>query len=315
MRASPQAAVDVSIVSVNYKVADLALRMVRSVSAAAAELSHEIIVVDNDSNDGSVETLRRAGDFRLVESPKNLGFAAGNNLGAREARGRYLALVNPDVVLDPGSIAELVRFLSARPRAGMVGPQILLPDGTIQSFAKRLPDTWTVLGALPGATVVERTIRRLGALSEGPTEPARCGVLHGSCMVFSRDAWDAIGGVPTDTFMYGEEYLIGHRLAKAGFEVWYDPRARVRHDQESSANKEFSSHPKALRKRQGHIVALREVLPRPAFVAWNAVLASRSLASYVSAGIKAGGNAGEHWDFVRLHAGALARPSAPPEKD
>jgi GT2 family glycosyltransferase len=314
----PASTVDVSIVTVNYKVAELALRMVRSVPAAVRGLSSEIVVVDNASGDGSVDTLRRAshngaaqdpgGGFRLVESGENLGFAGGNNLGAREARGRFVALVNPDVVLDAGSLEHLVHFLSSHPRVGMVGPRIVLPDGTTQSFAGRLPDSWTVLGTLPGATLVDRSLRRVGVLAAEPNEPTRCGVLHGSCMVFSRAAWDAIGGVPTDTFMYGEEHLIGHRLAKAGFEVWYDPRARVRHDHESSANQEFSSHPKAIRKRQGHIVALRTILPRPSFVAWNAVLASRSLASCVSARLSSSGAAREHWEFVRLHVGALAAP-------
>jgi GT2 family glycosyltransferase len=301
--------VDVSIVTVNYKVAELALRMVRSVPASSGGLSCEIIVVDNASGDGSVDKLRRAtDDFRLIESGENLGFAAGNNLGAREARGRFLALVNPDVVLDTGSLEALVHFLSDHPRAGMVGPRIVLPDGTTQSFAGRVPDSWTVLGALPGATRLNRSVLRIGALGAAPTGPTRCGVLHGACMVFSRPAWDAIGGLPTDTFMYGEEHLIGHRLAKAGFEVWYDPRPKVRHDHESSANQEFSSHPKAIRKREGHIVAFRAILPRPAFVAWNAVLASRELASCVSAGLSAPATAREHWDFVRLHVGALAAP-------
>jgi GT2 family glycosyltransferase len=301
--------IDVSIVTVNYKVAELALRMARSVPAAAGALSSEIIVVENASGDGSVETLRRESNaFRLLESSENLGFAGGNNLGAREARGRYLALVNPDVVLAAGSLEKLVSFLESHPRAGMVGPEIVLPDGTVQSFAGRLPDSWTVLGTLPGATLLDRSLRRLGARAVQPTEPTRCGVLHGSCMVFSRTAWVAIGGVPTDTFMYGEEPLIGHRLAKAGFEVWYDPRTRVRHDHESSANQEFSSHPKALRKRQGHIVAFRSILTRPAFVAWNALHASRSLASCVGAGLSARDAAREHWDFVRLHVDALATP-------
>jgi N-acetylglucosaminyl-diphospho-decaprenol L-rhamnosyltransferase len=307
---SSASTVDVSIVTVNYKVAELALRMVRSVPAAVRGLSSEVVVVDNASADGSVVTLRGASQaFRLVESDENLGFAAGNNLGAREARGRFVALVNPDVVLDAGSLEHLVHFLSSHPRVGMVGPRIVLPDGTTQSFAGRLPDSWTVLGTLPGATLVDRSLRRVGVLAGEPNEPTRCGVLHGSCMVFSRAAWDAIGGVPTDTFMYGEEHLIGHRLAEAGFEVWYDPRARVRHDHESSANQEFSSHPKAIRKRQGHIVALRTILPRPSFVAWNAVLAARSLASCVKARLSSSGTAREHWDFVRLHVGALAAPT------
>jgi GT2 family glycosyltransferase len=307
--------VDVSIVSVNYKVADLQLEMIRSVPAAAGPLSYETVIVDNASNDGGVEALRALGsEIQLIESSKNLGFAGGNNLGADAARGQYLALVNPDVVLEPGALAHLVDFLRARPRAGMVGPKIVLPDGTVQSFAGRLPDSWDAVRALPGATRVERMLQRWMPSASGSTEPVRCGVIHGSCMVLSRTAWDAIGGMPTDTFMYGEEQLLGHRLERAGYEVWYDPRVGVRHDHESSANKAFASHPKALRKRHAHIVVRAAVLPRASFLAWNGVLATRDLASCLVSRVIGSGEARERWDFVRLHASALSasRTSPPP---
>jgi GT2 family glycosyltransferase len=296
-------AVDVSVVSVNYKIAELQLQMIRSVAAAAGPLSYEIIIVDNASNDGSVETLRALGsDIVLIESAENLGFAGGNNLGANAARGQYLALVNPDVVLEPGSLAHLVDFMRVHPRVGMVGPKIVLPDGTVQSFTRSVPDSRDVLRALPGVSSVEQLLQRLQLRHREPTEPVRSGVLHGSCMLLSRAAWDEIGGMPADTFMYGEELLLGHRLAKAGYQVWYDPRVGVRHDHESSANKAFSPHPKALKKRHGHIVALRSILSRPSFVAWNAVLASRSLVACLSSRFSDSDKTREHWDFVRLHA-------------
>src|SRR5689334_8644963 len=141
---------DVTVVSVNYKVPEHLGHMIDSVERAAGHLSYEIVVVDNASGDGSVEVLRgRFPHVRLIASEENLGFARGNNLGAAAARGRHLALVNPDVVLSPGSLEHLVRFLDDRPRAGMVGPKVLLPSGEVQSFAAELPSSWDVLVALP----------------------------------------------------------------------------------------------------------------------------------------------------------------------
>src|SRR6476469_6619507 len=90
----------VSVVTVNYKVPDLVDELIASVPQAAQQLSFEIIVVDNASGDGSVERLRqRHPEVRVIASDVNLGFGRGNNLGVEHARGAFLALVNPDVVL------------------------------------------------------------------------------------------------------------------------------------------------------------------------------------------------------------------------
>ena len=122
---------DVSIVTVNYKVADLVGDLIRSVPRACGELSWEIIVVDNASGDGSVERLRADfPDVKVLASEANLGFGRGNNLGAERATGEFLALVNPDVVLPPSSLSQLIAFLRAHPRIGLVGPRVQLPAGS-----------------------------------------------------------------------------------------------------------------------------------------------------------------------------------------
>jgi N-acetylglucosaminyl-diphospho-decaprenol L-rhamnosyltransferase len=305
MMTAPNTRPSVSVISVNYKVPELARLMAESVAAAAGKHSHETIIVDNASMDGSVAKLESAGlDVEVVASDENLGFAKGNNLGAARARGSYLAFVNPDVVLGPGSLDTLIDFLVARPNAGLCGPKILLPSGVTQSFPGVLPTSWDAVRALPGYAYWSGARLRPVARID---ETVRCGFVHGACFVMTRAAFDAIGGIPAETFMYGEEALLGHRLRRIGLGVWYVPTARVRHAEESSAVRVFDHHEKALRKRWGHVVARKEILESPSYAAWNLVMACRSVVAGVAAGLRSSHARKQHGDFVRLHVRALRK--------
>lgn len=296
----------VSIVSVNYKVPDLVGHLIESVPAAAQGLPFEIIIVDNDSGDDSVPTLRRAyPDVNVIASKVNLGFSRGNNLGAEQARGEFLALVNPDVVLPAGSLARLVDFLRAHPTAGLVGPRVELPDGSTQSSPARLPSAWDIVRALPGMSRAENALQRARS-GNGAQEPVACGAVHGSCMFFRASAFRAVGGMPSNTFMYGEEPIMGHRMHEGGFDVWYNPLIHILHQDEACADKRWVPHEKALRKRNGHIVAHAEILPRPLSVAWNAIMAAREL-SRSARSLFDKRSSTQHLDFARLHLSGMTR--------
>lgn len=297
----------VSVVTVNYKVADLVAKLVASVPAAAGMLSFEIIVVDNASGDGSVEALRRdCPQAHVIASAENLGFARGNNLGVSRARGSFLALVNPDVVLPASSLVELIQFLRERPRAGLVGPKVVLPDGSTQSSPKPLPSVWEVLRVLPGVWRAERALN--DTLNCSPSDrPVQCGVVHGSCMIYRAEAFHAAGGMPRNIFMYGEEPIMGHRIKEAGFEVWYNPLVHVLHQDEACADKRWAPHQKALRKRNGHISAHSEIWPRPLSVTWNALMAARALGRAAGSLLVDRESSKRHLDFVRLHLSGMTR--------
>ena len=127
----------VSALIVSYNTRDLLLEAVESV-ARAPEI--EIIVVDNASRDGSADAVaEHFPDVRLLRSDRNLGFAGGTNLAARHASGEYLLLLNPDALLTPGALEQLVRFLAAHSRAAAVGPALRYPNGQPQAAAFRFP--------------------------------------------------------------------------------------------------------------------------------------------------------------------------------
>ncbi|MBI4820674.1 MAG: glycosyltransferase family 2 protein [Deltaproteobacteria bacterium] len=296
---SPQ----LSIVTVNWNVKDLLLRMISSVPRAAAHLSFEVIVVDNASADGSAEAVRALHpEVLVIRSPENLGFSRGNNLGFLRSKGELVAFVNPDVELLPGSLERLASFLRARPLAGMVGPKITRPDGAVQSEPGTLPGLRTVLSVLPGAFRLEQALFR----KIPPSTPVRCGYLHGSCFMFRRRAYEAIGLMPTLTFMYGEEILIGRRLKDAGFDVWYVPDVEVRHDDDASADKRWTPPEKEIVRRKAYTEIMREVLSPNEFRAWNAIMLARSASSFVRSPL----GKGPERAFVEIHARSARRSAS-----
>ena len=297
--------IDVSIITVNWNVRELVKAMIESIPAAVGPLRFEVIVVDNASKDGSVDMLRAEfPEVTTIASPDNLGFARGNNLGFERSKGDVVAFVNPDMVLAPGSILGLVEFLRARPKVGMVGPKIVLPDGFVQSEVKELPGPRTVLLALPGGSRVNAAIGKASGPSD-PNEAQRSGYLHGSCFALPRRAYEQIGLMPVLTFMYGEEVMMGHLLREHGYEVWYFPKVSVTHFDDASANKRWQPREKKVLKRTAHTVVMRRVLPAPLYFAWNSLMVSREAARDVMARVQ-GEDHRLHEDMLKVHLAAFA---------
>ena len=130
--------IDVSIVIVNWKVKDLVRQCLNSICGTMQDCPFEIIVVDNNSGDGSCEMIRREfPDVRLISNAENLGFARANNQGIGISRGRYILLLNPDTIVIEKCIPEMAALLDRNRKIGAVGPKIRYPDGTIQYTCAR----------------------------------------------------------------------------------------------------------------------------------------------------------------------------------
>lgn len=286
---------DLSIVVVTWRSREEIGPFLESIPAAVGDLQFEVVVVDNDSGDGTVEAVRSSPlPIRCIESGSNLGFGRGVELGRERARGRFLAVANPDTRPAPDSLAALVRFLDARPAAGWVGPRLLLPDGRVQSAPMPLPCLRHALKSYPLLSRLQRPPRH--AVESGPV---RCGWVRGPCSVFRQEAIAAIGGMPTDRFMYGEEIRLGHRLARAGWQVWYDPGPEVVHLHGASADRRWQADERDLRIAAGRIDATREALGPVRFFLWSAAssigLLLSSLAQHRPASKAARTLARLHW--------------------
>jgi GT2 family glycosyltransferase len=224
----------ISVIIVNYNTRDLLARALEAVAVSAAGLPHEVIVVDNGSGDGSAAMVRARFPAALViENEINLGFAAGNNQGIAAARGEAYLLLNSDAAPEPAAIPSLWAALAARPQAGVVGPRLLNRDGSSQSSRRRFPTLATLLIESthleqwrPNSAIV-RSYRLADAADDRP-QPVDW--LMGACLLVRRAAVAGAGPLDAGFFMYAEEVEWQWRLRRAGWEVWFEPAARVLHD-------------------------------------------------------------------------------------
>lgn len=223
----------ISIISVNYNGLDLTRAMIRSLRRhVTAPL--EIVIVDNGSERDEAALLRdEFPDITAIRSERNLGFAGGNNLGIRSARGNYLLLLNNDTEVEDDSLHFLCETLDRDPRIGAVCPKIrfFAPPRAIQ-FAGYTPLTHiTLRNALIG----------FGQADDGRFDtPHDTPYAHGAAMMVRREAIGQAGPMPEMYFLYYEELDWSVRITDAGFRIAYDPRCTVYHKESATTGRQSS---------------------------------------------------------------------------
>jgi GT2 family glycosyltransferase len=225
---------DISIVIVAWNAQRYLELCLESLAAAPPRRSMEVIVVDNASSDGTVEMIEKCYSWvKLIKSPENLGFSRGNNLGIRECKGRYIALINPDVQVLPGCLDALADFLDQNPKVGNVGPRVLNPDMTLQSSCRRFPTLWNNFCTATSLSSIFKGSRLFAGehmFYFAHDRTMSVNVLVGCFSMIRREAFDAVGLLGEGLFMYGDDVDWCRRCWKAGWEVVFFPGARAIHD-------------------------------------------------------------------------------------
>jgi N-acetylglucosaminyl-diphospho-decaprenol L-rhamnosyltransferase len=232
--------IEVAVVIVNYCSAELTLRALASLAEEHKNpgLDLSVTVVENAS--GDEERLREgiasayAHFAKLVVSPVNGGFGAGNNLGVRTlmqggSRAKAFHFLNPDTVVHPGAVLALARYLEAHPRAGAVGSRFEHADGTPWPFAFRFP---TPLGEIESGAclgIVSRLLKDHSVARELGETPEQVDWLSGASIMVRREMLESVGGFDETYFLYFEETDLCRRAKGAGWEIWYVPDSRVMH--------------------------------------------------------------------------------------
>lgn len=219
---------DVSVVVVTFNGRDMTLAGLDTIAAAAGGLAHELVVVDNGSDDGTPQAVRaRFPLARVVENGANRGYGPAANQGLREAAGRAVVLLNNDARLPAGGLRTLVEYLDANPDVAAVGPQLIHEDGRTQhsfdvepSLATEVFNKSLLRRLLPG-----RFPSRLQALA-GPTGVPN---LVGACFVLRRAAVDELGAFDETFFYLYEETDWCRRARAAGRRIVVHPGVRVMH--------------------------------------------------------------------------------------
>ena len=220
----------VSAVLVSYNSAAYLPDCVRSLRAEGLD---EIVVVDNASSDGSVATLRAVDPgVTVLEPGANLGFGTGANLGAEETTGDYLLILNPDTVVEPGTVKALAGALDRDHGLGAVGPRTENLDGSLYPSVRRFPDLAVAAGhAFVGLVWADNPFTRRYRMLDWDHAEAASDVdwVSGACMLVRRSAFDVVGGFDEAYFMYVEDGDLCWRLGRAGWRIGYEPGGRVLH--------------------------------------------------------------------------------------
>lgn len=229
----PEPSPDVSVCIVSWNVAGDLRACLESLRAQRTPPSFEVIVADNASRDDTVAMLRAEfPEVKLIANAENLGFARATNQTLAAARGRYLLVLNPDTVLPPDALAQLVAVAESHPEAGMVAPRLVYPDGTLQYSCRRFPTITaaifrnTFLGRLfPRARSAERYV-----MADWDHDSLRVvDWASGACLLIRREAYEQVG--PFDeSFIFGSEDVdYGLRMRQAGWQVLFTPEPTIVH--------------------------------------------------------------------------------------
>lgn len=230
------AALDLSVIIVNWNTRAELQRCLASVHHCAADLAVEVIVVDNNSNDGSVEWLQSVDSgVQLIVNKRNLGFARAFNQGLRAARGGALLALNPDCELRPGSIQALLARLTELPEAGVVTPTLVDDSGRRRHSFANFP---TLLTEGFNKSILQMLApRRYPSKRRDYAAPIQVESAVGACMLVRREAAESVGPMDEGYFLYLEETDWCYRMARAGWRCYYVPEAVVLHRVGSAARR------------------------------------------------------------------------------
>ena len=208
-----------SVVIVSYNVRSYLEQCLQSVKLALEGIEGEVFVVDNRSDDDSVDMVRtRYPWVRLIENQENMGFSRANNIAIREAKGEYVLLLNPDTIVEEKTLRQVLSFMEEHKKAGGAGVMMHNADGSLAPESRRaLPTPWVSCLKMLGFT-------KRYYMSRLPwDQPGRIEVISGAFCFLRRKALDEVGLLDEDFFMYGEDIDLSYRLLKGGWENWYLP--------------------------------------------------------------------------------------------
>lgn len=236
---------DLSIVIVNYNTKNLLRDCLNSIYNSSGPFQFKVVVVDNASPDNSAQMVEAEfPQVSLVSSQINGGFAYANNLGLRQAgfnadgspqphAPRYALLLNPDTVLPPTGLAEMITFMDAHPEAGAVGPKLVLPDGHLDLACRRaFPTPEVSFYRMVGLSKLfphHRLFGRYNMTFADPDELIEVDSVVGAFMLVRREAIAQAGLLDETYFMYGEDLDWAYHIKADGWKIYYNPAVTVTH--------------------------------------------------------------------------------------
>ncbi len=225
---------DISICIVTYQARDLLKDCLDSIYQCPPASTFEIIVVDNHSQDGVIEMIRKEyPDVQLIENATNEGYTRPMNQALKAGSGRYLIQLNPDTLVPPEMFDRLVRFMEEHPEAGICTPKVLNRDGTLQKQCRRSAarpwDAFTYFTGLSKRYPKDRRFAGYLMTYLDENEVNAVEAVSGSCMFIRREVIRQIGYLDELFFAYQEDADFCFRARQAGWKIYYNPEAQIIH--------------------------------------------------------------------------------------
>lgn len=231
-----------SVIIVNYNVKYFLEQCLYSIRKAKPDFAMEVMVVDNNSVDGSVEMLKeKFPEVILIENKVNTGFSKANNLAIRQSKAEYILLLNPDTVVQEDTFTKVVSFMDTHPDAGGLGVKMIDGKGNFLPESKRgLPTPLVAFFKIFGLSKLFPRSRVFGRYHLGYLDREKnheVDVLSGAFMLLRKTALDKAGLLDETFFMYGEDIDLSYRIQLAGFKNYYFSETSIIHYKGESTKK------------------------------------------------------------------------------
>lgn len=236
--------VKLSVIIVSYNVKYYLEQCLESVVRSSCGINTEVIVVDNNSTDDTVEYLTpRFRDVLFIANKENVGFAKANNQAIRISKGEYVVLLNPDTILGEDVLNSCIDFMEANPMAGAMGVRMLRTDGSFALESRRgVPTPFTSFCKMTGLCSrfpLSRTFGRYYMQYLDENLPNQIEVISGACMFIRRTTLAKSGLLDEDFFMYGEDIDLSYRMLLTGMKNYYLPVSILHYKGESTNKTSF----------------------------------------------------------------------------
>jgi hypothetical protein len=219
---------DTSVVIVSWNVKDLLRENLQALFRSRGDIVFEVFVVDNNSEDGTVEMLRKEfPEVKVIANKDNLGFAKANNMAIERAKGRYILLLNPDMKVLPDTLGNMVSWMDSRPEAGVAGCKLVTENGDIVPHVRRFPTVWDQAAVTVKIPHIFPGIlnKYISANFDYETEQ-EVDTIRGSFFMIRKEALEELGGLDERYFIWFEEVDYCKKAKQAGWKVMYTPTAK-----------------------------------------------------------------------------------------
>jgi GT2 family glycosyltransferase len=224
----------IAIIIISFNVEKLLKECLDSIYRETKSARFEIWVIDNNSRDNSVQMLKQSfPEVRLIENDENLGFTRANNQAIRRCQSDYVLLLNPDTLIQEGTIDKMVRFMDEHPDVGVSGCRVLNEDGSLQLACRRsIPSPSVAFFRLTGLSRLfprSKVMAKYNLTYLDPMQTHEVDAVSGAFLLIRREVIDKIGLLDETFWIYGEDIDWCIRAKRAGWKVMYYPEARILH--------------------------------------------------------------------------------------